>query len=131
MCSDVQDKPAVMSSKFAVTVMVLGVLSSERDVMELFFCEEGLRANGDAYIHAIEKVMKSWMEGIAGAYSYIFQQGDALTYNSSKMQTWLMDSLKTFWPKEIWNSSSPDCKACDYFLWRLYERRSENAAKEP
>lgn len=122
LCADVEEVPVVMSTKFPATVMVLGVISSEGDVMPPFFFEEGLRVNADAYIHVMDTVVKPWMEGIAGDRHYVFQQDGAPAHTANKTQAWLADNLKEFWPKNIWPPSSPDCNPCDFFLWGVCER---------
>ena len=62
LCSDAEEVPVVMSTKLAASLVVLGVISNESDVMLPLFLEQGLRVNVDAYIH----VTDTWMEGFAG-----------------------------------------------------------------
>jgi hypothetical protein len=45
LCSDPTDVPIVMSTKFPATVMVLGVVSNEGDVMPPHIFPKGLRVN--------------------------------------------------------------------------------------
>lgn len=122
LCSDSDDVPVVMSTKFPASVMVLGVISNEGDVMPPFFFEGGLRVNADAYIHVMDTVVKPWIETIAGDRHYVFQQDGAPAHTANKTQAWLKKNLKEFWSKDIWPPSSPDCNPCDYFLWGVCER---------
>ena len=122
LCSDPEEVPIVMSTKFPATVMVLGVISNEGDVMPPFFFEAGLRVNAEAYISAMDSHVKPWIESIAGDRHYVFQQDGAPAHNANKTQQWLKENLKEFWPKNIWPPSSPDCNPCDYFLWGVCER---------
>ena len=122
LCSDAEEVPVVMSTKFPATVMVLGVISNEGDVMPPFFFEEGLRVNADAYIHVMDTVVKPWMESVAGNRHYVFQQDGAPAHNANRTQAWLEENVKEFWPKNTWPPSSPDCNPCDYFLWGVCER---------
>lgn len=56
--SDGRDVSDVMSARSSPSVMGIGVLSSERDVMPSFFVEDGLRVNIGAYNHVIYTIMK-------------------------------------------------------------------------
>ena len=47
-----------MSTKFATSVMVLGVVSSDGDVMPPYFFPEGLRVAANDYIKVLETVVK-------------------------------------------------------------------------
>ncbi|UYV68049.1 hypothetical protein LAZ67_5002908 [Cordylochernes scorpioides] len=62
ICKDPSEKPVVMHTKFPASVMVLGVISSEGDVMPPHFFEKGLRMNTDTYINVLETVVKPWMD---------------------------------------------------------------------
>ena len=92
--------------------------------------EEGLRVNvdglwvsADAYIHVMDTVVKSWMEGAAGDRHYAFQQDGAPAHNANKTQAWLEENLKEAWLKNIWPPSSPDCNPYYYFLCGVCERK--------
>lgn len=58
LCSDPSEVPTVMHSKFPASVMVLGVVSSEGDVMPPHMFQQGLRVNADGYIDALKTVVK-------------------------------------------------------------------------
>jgi hypothetical protein len=45
LCSDPSEVPIIMSTKFPATVMVLGVVSNEGDVMPTHFFPKGLKIN--------------------------------------------------------------------------------------
>ncbi|UYV71114.1 hypothetical protein LAZ67_8001791, partial [Cordylochernes scorpioides] len=65
ICKDRSEIPVVMHTKFPASVMVLGVISSEGDVMPPHFFEKGLRMNADTYINVLETVVKPWMDMVA------------------------------------------------------------------
>ncbi|UYV75516.1 hypothetical protein LAZ67_13000463 [Cordylochernes scorpioides] len=65
ICKDPSEIPVVMHTKFPASVMVLGVISSEGDVMPPHFFEKGLRMNADTYINVLETVVKPWMDMVA------------------------------------------------------------------
>ena len=57
--------------------MVLGVVSSEGDVMPPHIFERGSRLNAEGYIHVLSTVVKPWIETIANGRPYVFQQDGA------------------------------------------------------
>lgn len=63
-----------MSTNFLATVIVLSVMSIESDFMPLFFDEEGLTANSDAYIHVKDIEVKLSMEDIFKDHLHVFEQ---------------------------------------------------------
>ncbi len=63
---DTTEVPIVMSTKFPATVMVLGVVSNEGDVMMPHIFPKGLRVNRAEYIKVLDEVVKPWMDEIAG-----------------------------------------------------------------
>ncbi|UYV73977.1 hypothetical protein LAZ67_11001680 [Cordylochernes scorpioides] len=65
ICKDPSEIPVVMHTKFPASVMVLGVISSEGDVMPPHFFEKGLRMNADTYINVLETVCEA-LDGHGG-----------------------------------------------------------------
>ena len=78
-----------MHTKFPSTVMVLGVVSSEGDVMPLFFFQRGLRVNASDYIQVLEDTVKPWMDRVANGRPYVFQQDSASAHKAQVTQKWL------------------------------------------
>lgn len=111
----------VMKTKFPATVMVLGVVSSEGDVMPPHIIEEGLRVNTAVYLDIMEKVVVPWCKQIAGDRPWVFQQDSAPAHMSKVTQTWLKDNCYDFVPFTHWPPSSPDCNPMDYFVWGYIE----------
>lgn len=127
LCKEISEVPIVMHTKFPATVMVLGVVSNEGDVMPPHFFEKGLKVNAAVYIDVMSTVVKPWMDRVAGGRPYVFQQDGAPAHNANITQEWLADNLPEFWPKEVWPPSSPDCNPLDYFVWGVCEREVNKA----
>jgi DNA-binding Lrp family transcriptional regulator len=122
LCADIREVPVVMSTKFPTTVMVLGVVSNEDDVMPPHFFPRGLKINTEEYIRVLREVVKPWMDGIANGRHYVFQQDGAPAHTSKATQDWCRENLPDFWSKEVWPPCSPDCNPLDYFVWSICER---------
>jgi transposase len=122
LCFDKKEVPVVMSSKFPGTLMVLGVVSNEGDVMPPHFFSKGQKVNSEVYLTVMKDVVKPWMENIARGRHYVFQQDGAPAHTSNVTQSWLRENLPEFWEKEVWPPCSPDCNPLDYFVWSVCER---------
>jgi len=122
LCSDAEEVPIVMSTKFPATVMVLGVISNEGDVMPPFFFQKGERVNAACYINVLRTVVEPWMRQVAAGRHFVFQQDGAPAHTANTTQDWLLTHLPEFWPKEIWPPNSPDLNPLDYYVWGVCER---------
>ncbi len=63
-----------MAMKFPATVMVLGMVSNEGDVMPSNFFEKGLKINTQEYLKVMQDVVKLCMGRGANGCHYMFQQ---------------------------------------------------------
>ncbi|UYV78315.1 hypothetical protein LAZ67_16000938 [Cordylochernes scorpioides] len=122
ICKDPSEIPVVMHTKFPASVMVLGVISSEGDVMPPHFFEKGLRMNADTYINVLETVVKPWMDMVAAGRKYVFQQDSAPAHKAKKTQSWLTLNVPSHWGPDIWPPNSPYCNPLDYYVWGVVER---------
>ena len=61
-----------MQTKFPVTSMVFGVVSSEVDVMPPHFFPEGLKLNTDGYICILSKAVKPRIDHVAVCRLYVW-----------------------------------------------------------
>ncbi|UYV75798.1 hypothetical protein LAZ67_13001387 [Cordylochernes scorpioides] len=122
ICKDPSEIPVVMHTKFPASVMVLGVISSEGDVMPPHFFEKGLRMNADTYINVLETVVNPWMDMVAAGRKYVFQQDSAPAHKAKKTQSWLTLNVPSHWGPDIWPPNSPDCNPLDYYVWGVVER---------
>ena len=119
-----QDVPKVMKTKFAKTVMVFGVISSEGDIMPPHIFESGLKVNTKVYLEVMEQVVVPWCNQVANGRPWVWQQDSAPAHKAKKTQEWLADPINRvydFVPFSHWPPSSPDCNPCDYFLWSRLE----------
>ncbi|XP_035891201.1 uncharacterized protein LOC118502743 [Anopheles stephensi] len=66
------DVPRVPQTKFPQTVMVLGCVSSEGDVMPPHIFPQSLRLNADGYIDLLATVVKPWIETVANGRPYVW-----------------------------------------------------------
>ncbi|UYV73848.1 hypothetical protein LAZ67_11001126 [Cordylochernes scorpioides] len=91
ICKDPSEIPVVMHTKFPASVMVLGVISSEGDVIPPHFFEKGLRMNADTYINVLETVVKPWMDMVAAGRNHIH-----VKCNSTCVRSVVMKSNREF-----------------------------------
>ncbi len=86
LCADISEVPIVMATKFPATVMVLGVVSNEGDMMPPHIFAKGLKINTEEYVKVMKEMMKPWMDGAAVGRHYVFQQDGAHARNSKTTQ---------------------------------------------
>ncbi len=122
ICADRSNVPIVMATKFPATVMVLGVVSNQGDVMPPHFFPKGRKINTQEYLTVLKEVVKPWMDEVAAGRPYIFQQDGAPAHNSRETQDWCKKNIPEFWNKELWPPCSPDCNPLDYFVWGFLEK---------
>ena len=60
-----EEVPIVMHSKYPVHVMVLGVVSSDGDVMEPVLIPDGLYLGANSYVTLLDEHVKPWMDMVA------------------------------------------------------------------
>ena len=123
LTDDAEEVPVVMSVKFPANVMVLGVVSSEGDVMPPHIFEKGIRVNSEVYIDVLKKVVKPWMDRVAGGRPYVFQQDSAPSHASKMTQAWLLENIHHHWSPDLWPPNSPDLNPLDYFVWGVLESK--------
>ena len=112
-----RDGPRVMKTKFPVTVMVFGVVSSEGHIMPPHIFEVGLKVNTKMYLDVLKSVVILWCNQVAGGRPWVWQQDSALAFKSKETQTWLQKECYDFVPFSHWPASSPDLNPLDYFVW--------------
>ena len=99
----------VMSTKFLTSVMVLGIMLSDGDVMPPYFFLEALRVAANNYIKVLETVVKFWIVGVAGKRLYVFQQDSVPAHMARTTQAWLYQQL-------------PAAGPFDYYVWGVLEK---------
>ncbi len=116
ICKEASEVPMVFRSKKPASVMVLGVISTNGDVMPPHFFKPGQMVNKEVYLEVIRDVVKHWMDSVARDKSYTFQQDSAPAHKSNLVQNWMKDNLPNFWDVQTWPPSSPDLNPCDFYL---------------
>ena len=124
LCSDPQEVPTAMHTKFPSNVMVLGVISNERHVMPPHFFEQGHRVNAAAYIDILASVVLPWIESVAQGRPYVFQQDSAPAHTAHTTQEWLSDHFHDHVTPNMWPPSSPDLNPMDFYVWGVVERQT-------
>ena len=93
-----RDVPRVMKTKFPVTVMVFGVLSSEGHIMPLHIFEVGLKVNTKVYLDVLKSVVTPWCNRVAGGRPWLLQQDSEPAQMSKETQAWLQNECYDFVP---------------------------------
>ena len=122
ICRSPEEVPVIMKTKFPLTIMVLGIISSDGDVMPPHFFEPGTRLTADSYVDVLTNVVKPWMDVKANGRDYVFQQDSAPAHKAKKTQAWLHTNVPFHWSPDLWPPSSPDCNPLDFYVWGVVER---------
>ncbi|KAL1115595.1 hypothetical protein AAG570_005885 [Ranatra chinensis] len=125
LASSTKDIPRVMQTKFPQTVMVLGCVSSEGDLMPPHFFREGLRLTSDGYVELLNTVVKPWIRRVVDGMPYVWQQDSAPRHTSRKSQKWLSENFYDFTSPNVWPPNSPDLNPIDYFVWGGVEKDTD------
>ena len=116
-----RDVPRVMKTKFPVTIMVFGVVSSEGHIMPPHIFEVGLKVNTKVYLDVLKSVVIPWCNQVAGGRPWVWQSDSAPDHKSKETQAWLQKECYDFVPISYWPPSSPDLNPLDYFVWSYVE----------
>ena len=80
------DVPRGMKTKFPATVMVFGMVSSERHIMPPHIFEVGLKVNTKVYVDVLKSVVIPWCNQVAGGRPWVWQQDSAPAHKSKETQ---------------------------------------------
>ena len=97
-----KDMPRVMKTKFPATVMVFGVVSSERHIMPPHIFEVSLKVNTKVYLGVLKSVVIPWCNQVAGGRPWVWQQNSASAHKSKETQAWLQKECYDFVPFSHW-----------------------------
>jgi hypothetical protein len=70
--ADISEVPFVMAIKFPATVMILGVVRNEGDMMPPHIFTKGLKINTEEYLKVLKEVVRPWIDGVAAGRHYVF-----------------------------------------------------------
>ena len=93
-----RDVPRMMKTKFPVTVMVFGVVSSEGHIMPPRIFEVGLKVNTKVYLDVLKSMVIPWSDQVAGGRPLMWQQDSAPPHKSKETQAWLQKEYYDFVP---------------------------------
>ena len=116
-----RDVPRVMKTKFPVTVMVFGVISSEGHIMPPHIFEVSLKVNTKVYLDVLKSVVIPWCNQVASGRPWVWQQDSAPAHKFKETQAWLQKKCYDFVPFSHWPPSSSDLIPLDYFVWSYFE----------
>ena len=68
--------------------MVLGVVSSNGDIMPPHFFGDKETVNAEVYIRVLDEVVKPWIDSVTKGTPYVFQQDSAPAHAAKKTQEW-------------------------------------------
>ena len=102
-----RDMPRVMKTKFAATVMVFGVVSSEGHIMPPHIFEFSLKVNTIVYLDVLKRVLIPWCNQVAVGRPWVWQQDSALAHKSKETQAWLQKECYDFVPFFHWPPPPP------------------------
>jgi len=102
LAHDPEDVPIIARTTCPTNVHVLGVVSSEGDVMPPNFFKNKKTVIKEVYVNVLASVVKPWMETVASGRP-VFQQDGAPAHTSHlfDVQNWLLDNIDMFWSKEF------------------------------
>ena len=124
-----RDVPRVMKTKFPVTVMVFGVVSSEGHIMPPHIFEVGLKVNTKVYLDVLKSLVIPWCNQVAGGRPWVWQQDLAPAHKSKETQAWLQKECYDFVHFSHWPPSSPNLNPLDYFVWSYVENITSHNTK--
>ena len=97
-----RDVPRVMKTKFPVTVMVFGVVSSEGHITPPHIFDVGLNVNTKVHLDVLKSVMIDCCNQMAGGRPWVCQKDSAPAHKSRETQAWLQKECYNFVPFSHW-----------------------------
>jgi len=82
-----EDISIIAGIKCPANVQVLGVVSSEDDVIPPHFFKNKEMVTKEVYVNVLASVVKPWMETVASGRPYVFQQDGAPAHTSHLSKT--------------------------------------------
>ena len=70
LSASLEEVPIVMHSKYPVHVMMLGIISSDGDVMEPVFIPDSIHLGVNSYMRLLDEHVKPWMDMVANGRPY-------------------------------------------------------------
>ena len=122
--------PNCSEDQFPGSVMVLGVVCSNGDIMPPHFFGDKETVNAEVYIRVLDEVVKPWTDRVTRGAPYAFQQNSAPAHAAKKTYEWCRANMSMVWTKNFWPSNSPDFNPLHYHVWggvqKLTNQRAHN-----
>lgn len=103
--------------------MVLGIISSDGDVLVHFFKPKE-KVTAEVYCEVLSSKVIPWMNEVANGRMYTFQQDSAPAHTAKRTLELLTSSVPHFWGPDMWPPNSPDLNPCDFYLWGRLEKEA-------
>ena len=95
-------------------------------IMPSHFIKDGTKSNTSESVKNLKEVLMPWIKKHYNHERVTFVQGSVPYHGSKTIQDLLLRELPLFVPKDFWSYSSPDLNPCDYRLWCVVEKVSNN-----
>ena len=116
-----EEVPIVMHSKYLAHIMMLGIVSSDGDVMEPVFILDGLHLGANRYVRLLDEHVKTLMDMVASEKPpYDFNRTLVLPQGHDHPGL-ALKNVPYHWSPHLWPPSSPNCNPLDYFVWGVLE----------
>ena len=118
-----QNVPIVMKIKHPVHIMVLGVVTSNSNIMSPLIVPHGLRLNMDAHINCLEEVVLPWIKRVTAGKKSL-----AMTLEPENKVFTIRKFLHSHHPN-IWLPNSSDSNPFDYYMWGKAEQETNKTVQ--
>ncbi len=115
LATDRADVLHIYTTKFLASVLTLGVICSNGNVMPPIFFNPKEKVGADRYCEVLCNTVIPWMEAEAQGAPYIFQEDSAPSHMAIKMQKLLRSKKVIFRALNTWPPDSPDLNRMDFF----------------
>lgn len=109
-----------------ISVMVLRVMSNERDPIPPLFFPRGLSDNAAEYKEVSESVLRPRIESMCKGQPYTYHR-DSVPSHKATTKEWLSYTHHDHVPSNTWLPRSPDQNPLDYYVFVIVERKVNNA----
>ena len=80
--------------------------------------------NQHVYLDLLKNKLVPWINATFGESGNILQHDGATSHTANRVWEWCKRNMTGFWPKELWNPSSPDLSSMDFAVWSILESKA-------
>uniref|UniRef100_A0A0K2TK09 Tc1-like transposase DDE domain-containing protein n=1 Tax=Lepeophtheirus salmonis TaxID=72036 RepID=A0A0K2TK09_LEPSM len=95
----------------------------QQEDASLFF-KNGKKIGQEAYYMVLRFTILPWLKATYSEDNYIWNQDGAPSHTSAQFQKFCADNVAEFWPKDMWQSSSPDLNPLDFAALSTLEKET-------